>query len=477
MKDGLPPSNTMGTLSGSGTASAGEPDRVRRAVAGILFAHPWFDTAAILALRHVLFPASRLWAAAQMADGDLDTFLAAVPLARPKHTDQLTRCLQTIARTRIAAEAMDLEWDRVFFGNEATSESHRRATEEIRLDLRHANHATRWRLRRLLRRGVPRAKLAIAMPDAVFDVYGRGREAFARLSAPPLTMPEVTVSQSFPTATGVDYWLRFASPFARLGDTVYARVHEPAEAADAPTIIFGHGVCVEFDQWKGLLDECAALVKRGFRVIRPEAPWHGRRAPLGSFGGERTIATFPMGLLDSFAGALQEWAVLAAWVRARSAGPLVFGGSSLGAMTAQLAACRSADWPTTLRPDALFLVTHTGDMAAATMGGTLSNMWGTPNDAAQLGWNPELATEYLSLVNPSEPMPLPGHRIVSILGGRDTVLPFQSGLALVQRWKLPAANSFIWDRGHFSVPTTLIRNTAPLDRLSDVVAKIANQSR
>lgn len=448
-------------------------DRRRRAVAGTLLAGPWFDPIAMVALRRVMFPASRLWAAAQAADGDLDRFLEGVPVpATLQPPRKAARAIAVIAATRVAAEAMDSEWERAFFGPASTSSHHLQAIEAARLDARHRNHATRWHLRTMFRGVIPRARLNIATPSEVAGIYGPDRATFCRLAQPPLTLPAVSVSRSVPTPNGADYWLRFPSPSARLGDMVYARVHEPAHAANPPTIIFGHGICVEFDQWKGLLDECRALVTRGFRVIRPEAPWHGRRAPLGFFGGERTIGSFPLGLLDSFAGAMQEWAVLAAWARRTSSGPLVFGGSSLGAMTAQLAAGRSADWPASSRPDALFLVTHTGAMADAVLGGALSDMWAKPEQAQQAGWTIDTARTALSLVDPTDPMPLPGHRIVSILGRRDRILPFESGLRLVERWKVPAANSFIWDRGHFSVPTTLIRTTAPLDRLAEIVARI-----
>ncbi|MFX8770618.1 hypothetical protein ABTM91_20900, partial [Acinetobacter baumannii] len=58
----------------------------------------------------------------------------------------------------------------------------------------------------------------------------------------------VMVSESVPTPAGIDYWLRFKSPGA-IGDTVTARVHEPRGVRNPPTIIYGHGVCVDFDHW------------------------------------------------------------------------------------------------------------------------------------------------------------------------------------------------------------------------------------
>jgi hypothetical protein len=72
-----------------------------------------------------------------------------------------------------------------------------------------------------------------------------------------------------------------------------------------------------------------------------------------------------MGLIDAMTGAVREWSVLAHWARATSNGPLGFGGTSLGALTAQLAADRAHDWPHELRPDALFLITHCGHVGDA----------------------------------------------------------------------------------------------------------------
>jgi pimeloyl-ACP methyl ester carboxylesterase len=397
---------------------------------------------------------------------------AAVPLpVRHEKREALTKTLTQIAEARILAAAVEAAWATAFFGPETLTDSQLRAMEAARLTARHAYNSTRWGLRLQLPVNMPRAKLAIATPDAVEAVHGGGIAAFDRRATPPAVLPAIEQSRAIATVTGRDFWLRFASPSARLGDAVYAHVSEPhATDAHTPTLIFGHGVCVDFDHWKGLIDESQALVARGFRIIRPEAPWHGRRAPLGRYGGERTIGTFPMGMLDSFTGALQEWAVLADWARKQSKGALVFGGSSLGAMTSQLAADRSHTWPAHLRPDALFLVTHTGDMAAAVTDGALANLWASPEAVKGFGWTPELARTYLTLVNPVNTLPMRPGNIVSVLGRRDVILPFESGRQLVARWGVPSSSAFIWDRGHFSVPAMLIRNTAPLDRLCEIAA-------
>jgi pimeloyl-ACP methyl ester carboxylesterase len=285
----------------------------------------------------------------------------------------------------------------------------------------------------------------------------------------PAVTPEITQSRTLPGKLETESWLRFRSPSARVGDDVYARVHEPRGVADPPTVIFGHGICVEFDHWRGLVDETQTLVAAGCRVIRPEAPWHGRRVPPGYYGGERIIATFPMGILDAMTSAVSEWAVLAHWARRTSRGPLGFAGSSLGALTSQLAASAAHDWPEPLRPDALLLITHSGDLGEVVLKGTLADMWSNADAAKRLGWTEPLARELLGHLEPTRAPVVPGRRIVSVLGRNDKVLPFVSGKHLVEQWCLPEENVFIWNRGHFSVPMTLIHNKQPVERFVAVL--------
>jgi hypothetical protein len=85
------------------------------------------------------------------------------------------------------------------------------------------------------------------------------------------------------------------------------------------------------------------------------------------------------------------------------------------------------------------------------------------------GWQPEAVGRYLALLAPGAAPPIPPDRIVSVLGRRDRVTPFASGAELVKSWKVPPENCFFWDRGHFSIPVTLMRNHAPLDRFAEVL--------
>lgn len=473
MNDGVRP------IGGDNPLGQTRPDRlderIVRAFAGTVLAHPWFDATALFALRHWFFPMSRLWAAAREADGDARRFYDCVPMAaRLEHRERLERALAGFEQARAAALAIEKDWDQAFFGAADIGTAKREAVEAARLSLRHAYNATRRNFRFLACRDTPRVKSAIVPPADVAAVYGEAgtRALLTALTAAPDPAVAVEVSQRIASPTGHDHWLRFISPSPRLGDMVYARVHEPAGIVDPPTVIFGHGICVEFDHWRGLVDECHALARAGFRVIRPEAPWHGRRNVPGRFGGESIIASFPMGVLDAVTGAAVEWAVLAQWARATSSGPLAFAGSSLGALTAQFTAHCATDWPEPLKPDAMLLLTHTGDLSEVVMNGALARLWISPKDVEAKGWTEDLARAYLRLLEPGDSLPVPAGRIVSVLGQRDTVLPFAGGRHLVSLWGVPEQNVFVWNRGHFSVPMTLIRNQAPLQRFREIVAAL-----
>jgi hypothetical protein len=191
----------------------------------------------------------------------------------------------------------------------------------------------------------------------------------------------------------------------------------------------------------------------------------------GTYGGEHVLGAFPLGALDTFAGALSEWAVLARWARATSSGPLAFGGSSLGALTAQLAADRFRDDPA-LRPDALFLVTHCASIGDAILNGELSRMFDGAAAAEAKGWSEDLVRRVFTTVEPGRSAPLAPERIVSVQGSLDTVTPFATGGPLLDAWDLPAQNRFVWPRGHFTVPMTMLRNPAPVRRLLRILAQI-----
>jgi hypothetical protein len=453
-------------------------DQTRRRLSGLtghLLARPWFDTVTLQSLKHVFFPLSRLWAAATVAEGSVDAFWdASEAPRRHEKRDKLRKILPRFDEANVTATATDAAWSRVFFGAPETSVSTRVALETVRHNHRHALNHTRFLFLPLLSRQTPRVRLNIATPDEVAAAYDLTHDTDAHFAA-PTAMPQVLQSHPVPGVGSIDTWLRFKSPAGRMGDTVFARVHTPEGVSNPPTVILGHGICVEFDHWHGLIDETQALVARGIRVIRPEAPWHGRRAPAGYYGGERAIGAFPLGMIDLLVSAIQEWAVLADWSRSTSNGALGIAGTSLGALTAQLCASVAHDWPERLKPDALYLITHSGSMSEGMMTGAVSTLFASPVHAVKKGWTIDTARRHLSMIDPVRPPVMAPSRIVSVIGQKDVITPFAGGEALVRRWNIPPDNLFISNNGHFTIPMRLLRVTEPTARFAAILNSLSGR--
>ncbi len=447
------------------------PRNWARTLKGYAFGWAWFDPVSSWALRRLFVPSSLLWAAAEEAGTSTARFreLAELPIRRFSEKRIADALLQTAAARELAAET-ERRWEIAFFGDGNESAETLREIEASRFAASHAYNLTRRHFGFLMRSAPPRLKSITQTPEEVAAIYGAQLE---RLSLDDLerSNTSVEVSKSVERVAGTDYWLRFQSPSSLLGDTVYARVLEPRGVKNPPTVIFGHGICIEFDHWRGLIDEARTLRAEGFRVIRPVAPWHGRRRPRGSFGGQPMLAHIPGGLFDAFTGAAQEWAVIANWVRERSDTPLAFGGTSLGALIAQFAAEKIGAKNERLRPDGLFLITHSGRMTDATLQGDMAGLLGVDFNAEQHGWNRERIEQALGLLDPARLPAVPPERIVTVLGKRDRITPFASGLSLIDSWGVPDANRFVWNRGHFSMPLTMIRNPAPVARFRAVMAE------
>ncbi len=447
----------------------GQTRRVLASPLGLLVARPWMDNLTLHGLKHVFFPLSRLWAAASASDGVTDEFWrhSGQP-RRHEQRDRVAKILATFEEANVTSMATDAAWHRVFFGASDTNTATRVAMETARHNRRDALNKQRRLFLPLLSRETPRVKLDIVDPAEVAAVYDVRLDTDL-LFAAPAVMPDVRQSRPVPGIVSIDSWLQFPSPSARMGDTCWARVHTPEGIVDPPTVILGHGVCVDFDHWHGLLDEALALVAKGIRVIRPEAPWHGRRTPIGYFGGERAIGTFPTGMIDLFVAAITEWSVIADWARRTSSGPLGIGGTSLGALTAQLCASVAHTWPQRLRPEAMYLMTHSGAMSEAMMTGAVSTLFADPAKAFARGWTPASARRQMAMIDPVRPPVMAPSRIVSVLGSKDVITPFDGGETLVWRWAVPADNVFVSKRGHFTVPMSLVRDGTPTRRFADIM--------
>ncbi len=434
------------------------------------FTLPWFDSASMFFLRKIYLPLSRLWGAADEARGSVARFaeLTGFEMSRRQYR-RLAETLLQFEASRARTEAVDAAWRQAFFDARQPGVASLVAIEKARKETHQAHNLMRGQLRFLLHQKPPTSRYEIPTQAEVETLYGDIRSDPAPFFAAPDTMPEVEQSRPLPAADSSQYWLRFRSPSPRCPELVYARVHEPPGVTDPPTIIYGHGICVEFDYLEGLIDEVDVLCELGFRVVRPEAPFHGRRRPLGYYGGEYVSATSPIGALDTFTAAVVERAVLMDWCRRNSNAPIAVGGSSLGALIAQLVAGKARDWPAPLRPDALLLIMHCARLEDAFIHGSIARLFGALDAKHERGWSVATVAKYFQALNPPESPCVDAANIVSILGRRDTATPFTGGLDLLERWEIPEANRFLWPQGHFSLPIALTRNAAPIRRFGEVV--------
>jgi pimeloyl-ACP methyl ester carboxylesterase len=438
-----------------------------------MVARPWFDRFTIRFFGRWFFPASRLWAAARAAQGSVDAFYREAPIEPiPSLDERVARLLRGFEETRSGMAALEAQWEEAFFGSGERPTEDRKLLEEQRLASRANYNGLRKDFVFITRRvQVPPVLWEISSPMELAadyaDVVRGDQDPFAA----PAVMPKIAESAKIQIQGSTDYWVRFASP-SNMNDTVVARVSEPTGVSDPPTIIFLHGVGVEFDHWRGMINEAARFVRMGMRVVRPEAPWHGRRVPDGRYGGEKFIATLPRGSLDFSKAQVREAAVLMNWCRNRTSAPVALGGSSLGAHMARLAAAKAHKWPRNLQPDALLLITPCGRLEDAAIEGSFARIWGTSAAAGAMGWSPVLRSKWLGLLDPDTPPVVPPERIVTVLGEKDMVTPFASGRKLISGLDITDANVFNWPRGHFSIPINMVRDSGPLNRFRELISQM-----
>jgi len=427
------------------------------------------DRPVLWSMLQLWLPLSRLWAAAMVAKGDPEAFLASVPLdAKP--SARLARKLAAFDAHHKDYETAAADWEDAFF---APSLKH--ADVLARLEARRGS-AARWLTLQRLRfldirfgRPVPAVKFEIATPAVLEAAYGSFKSAPWRIYLPPELLPEVEVSRRIATHFGEDYWIRFRSPAGRMGDMAWARVHEPRGVVNPPTFVFGNGICVEFDHYGRATADVQVMFKYGVRVIELESAWHGRRRVPGTYGGEPFMARAPLGPIDFFAAQAREFAVIVDWCKRQSKAPVAIGGASLGALSALLAASYSPHWPSSMRPDAMALLTVADQIDTLIAESSLSAGIGMSEELERAGWTAKDLLQWQSLTAvPADP-PLPPENIVAVLGARDTILPYASGRSLVERWRLPPENTFIGGAGHFSTPLGLAMDRRPLKRLARIL--------
>ncbi len=433
---------------------------------GRAIARPWFDPVALFAIGVQGFPASRLWAAASVADGNIDRFVAEIGRAprRLPPRGMMRRALDRIVADRRDYETADRAWLDGFFGPIDEPEEHlielernwRRASDARYTGRRHVAPLA-WYIR------PPRVRYRIPSVATAMERYGPTTPLTMQPPANP-AMPQE--SRAILTNFGLEYWLRMASPVE--GDTLWAHVYEPEGVRNPPTAIMCHGLGMEFEMLGGVVDSSLYLLQHGFRVVHPSAPGHNRRCKPGWYGGEELLATQPLGSIELLRAATIELAQLIRWANAKSPGaPVVLGGTSLGALTAQFVADRTRHWPSAFRPDGLLLATTSGQTGGLATDSSLARTVGLPAALEAAGWHARALKHCALFTDPQGPAPMDPRRIVMVVADRDTVTPAEDGMVLARRWMLPGRNVIRRNRGHFSAAIGMLFDRAPYDALID----------
>lgn len=444
--------------------------RLMRSPMGALIARPWFDDVSLRLLADWYFPMSRAWAAAILAAGSPARFAELLPEAAPaRGSFWLGRALEDVAAAQAHLDEADRRWRTAFFGdkdpagNDHAGEAARVAAEDARLDAATALGTLRLRFAVLARsRRLPACAWAIPAAAAVDTAHGARLAAPASAYALPDPAPLPGQSRAVRGELGPEYWLCFPSPATRPGGRCWARVYEPEGAVAPPTVIHLHGICVEPEHLRQPLREVESYVRRGLRVVAPEAPFHGRRRLPGQYGGEPFVATAPLGALDLFAAAVRELGLLTRWARAAGSPSVGWSGISLGALTAQLAAVHAAGWPADARADALLLATTSEGVDEIALDSEFARAFGLDRALAAAGWTAERLRRWAPLIEPAGPPVVPAADIFMVLGSADTVAPFGGGLTLARRWAIPPDQVSVRRQGHFSVSAGLMADDSPM---------------
>jgi len=439
---------------------------------------PWFDRMALPLVARFFFPLSRAWAAAAR-HGGLEDFVRAAygpEVRRRASGKRAAKFVATVQARKRTYDAAEDNWRRCYFDHDGAATAPNQeslvAAQTGRAKAAHAFMATRAAALPLhVADRFPWLRFEIASPKAVELAHGPRlcdpRSAFA-----PPAPAEVAESHRVPSAQGEDHWLRFRSPV--LGDEAWARVSTPAGQGAGramPSLIFLHGIAMETEFWRGMIDPSLPLARQGVRLIRPEGPWHGRRRPEGWFGGEMVAARGPLGFIEMFQAWVAEVAALIAWARRTADGPVAVGGVSLGALAAQMVASAARCWPTEQRPDPVFLVATSGDMIDVAHTGSLSGALQVPARMQRAGWSQGEVARWAPLLQPQGSPGVDPDRIVMVLGQEDTLLPYAGGQALAKAWGVPPENLFARPQGHFSVSLGLDIAPAPLHRMAEILGR------
>jgi hypothetical protein len=438
-----------------------------------LLAKPFIDQLCLWGFRWLL-PASHAWAIAAQADGDADLFVETLHLRHP--SKKLQARLQQTSTLKQAAEAAFASWLDAAFESSAVIAPDR--LSELELTRRRTAQAfagqrfsfipfAKWHR-------LPAVGYQIPHPDAALPSLLDDPATVQGLFAAPRQMPKVEISRRSIVHGVAEYWLRFTSPatseVAALGGHIaWVHVYEPLEAKPAiPNLIWAHGLSMELEMMESGPLDFLSLARSGVRVLMPDGPGHNRRVQPGLYGGESFLQAAPISGLHHFGQAAGEFAVMIDWCRAIG-GHVALGGISLGALSAQVAAGHMSSWPVSYQPDALLLLTTTDKVSELATESALGHVADVDQAVLAAGWRKQHLDALAPITDAVAEAPVDPARIVMLLGRRDNVTPYAGGQRLARQWKLPEANIYTRDQGHFSAAFGLAVDPAPYRRMIEIL--------
>ena len=396
-------------------------------------------------------------------------FLRAVgtPPAPDLHP-RIEEVLAEYATRREAFEEANERWEEAFWGADDVDPDELVAVERERREAAD-RHAQPTRLFRFLatEHVLPPVKYDVPKPDAAAHQWEGYLTNPERLYSFDGDLPTVERSREVRGPGTVESFLRFESPSPYF-ETATARVYEPATGDDGdpdqsalPTLIFNHGLGMMNDTMAYWPPEAALarpLAREGYRVVLPDAPWHGRREAAGYYSGEPYLAKGPVGMFQLFSAGALENGVLVDWARREGAPVVAVGGLSLGGITTFHVVGHCGSWPESARPDLAFPVGAPGVVDETIVRSRLLELLDTDDALRAAGWTPALLGEFGPLLNPPATCGIDPSRVVSFGGRQDDVAPSDTTRWLLDSWEVPDENRIEWDVGHMGVLLQMLRH-------------------
>lgn len=409
-------------------------------------------------------------------------FLEAVGTPPAPHLhERIEHALAEYATRREAFDEANERWEAAFWGPDDVDADKLVAIERERREA--ADHrAQPTGLFRFLdtEHLLPPVKYDVPTPDETHHQWDGYLTNPERLYGFDGGLPAVERSRVVRGPGTTEYFLRFDSPSPYF-ETATARVYEPSEGGEnLPTLVFNHGLGMMNDTMAYWPPEAALarpLAGEGYRVVLPDAPWHGRRETAGYYSGEPYLAKGPVGMFHLFSAASLENGVLVDWARGEGAPTVAVGGLSLGGITTLHVVGHCGSWPESTRPDLAFPVGAPGVIDETIVRSRLLELLDTDDALRAAGWTPARLGEFGSLLNPPTTCGIDPARVVCFTGSRDEVAPSDTTRWLLDSWGVPAGNRVEWDVRHMGVLMQMLRHDEFKNRVKSAFEGVQGQTR